>query len=49
MKSIYLTALVLLLAACALKAQRPEIFNLFKDKKIINGYTVRLIPAVGGG
>lgn len=36
-------------AAAAYAQQRPEPVDPIRDQRVVNGYTVRPIPAVGGG
>lgn len=50
MNKIYFSLLASFLFSAAIYAQqKPEMPNPLKDKRTINGYTVRLIPSFGGG
>src|ERR1700684_3519475 len=48
-KMILLILPALLFFAKSHAQQKRERFDPLDDKRIINGYTVRLIPAIGGG
>ncbi len=45
MKPKHFTLIFILLFACSAVAQQGEKFNPQKDQKIMNGYTIHLIPA----